>query len=148
MCIILLVFIHSTYEIFIPVNGRKGQKVTNMKKIIDVRIDGKETSVFEDSIDCIKAAGFEVEPIPIIFDDEEEDLKHLLIDVRYEREQKRRAEEWEKKLNEIESNSKESITPELYGYLLGVFATLSSILGVVINYHFYGKLYERFHNKK
>ena len=124
-----------------------------MRKIIDVRIDGKETSVFEDSIDRIKAVGFEVEPI--IFDDEE-DLEHLLIDVRYEREQKRRAEEWEKKLNE-ESNSKESFKiivealaemPELYGYLLGVFATLSSIIAMVINYHFYGKLYERFHNKK
>lgn len=121
--------------------------MTSMRKIIDVRIDGKETSVFEDSIDRIKAVGFEVEPI--IFDDEE-DLEHLLIDVRYEREQKRRAEEWEKKLNE-ESNSKDSIfttiveMPELYGYALGVIATFSSIIAMVINYHFYGRLYERFH---
>lgn len=120
-----------------------------MKKIIDVRIDGKETSVFEDSIDRIKAAGFEVEPIiPIIFDDDEEDLEHLLIDVRYEREQKRRAEEWEKKLKTsvfkiiVEALSE---MPELYAYVLGVVATVSSIIAGVINYHFYGKLYERFH---
>ena len=117
-------------------------------------INGKIAHVFEDSIERLKEAGFEVEPI--IYD---EDLDpHLLIGVRYEKEQKRGAEEWEKKLNEIESNSKESIftkivetlveMPELYGYVLGVVATLSSIVSVIINYNLYGKLYERFHNKK
>ena len=115
-------------------------------------INGEIAHVFEDSIERLKEAGFEVEPI--IYDEEDLD-PHLLIDVRYEKEQKRGAEEWEKKLNEIESNSKESIftkivetlveMPELYGYVLGVVATVSSIIAVVINYHFYGKLYERFH---
>ena len=125
-----------------------------MKNVIDVMINGKIAHVFEDSIERLKEAGFEVEPI--IYD---EDLDpHLLIGVRYEKEQKRGAEEWEKKLNEIESNSKESIftkivetlveMPELYGYVLGVVATLSSIVSVIINYNLYGKLYERFHNKK
>ena len=38
--------------------------------------------------------------------------------------------------------------PELYGYVLGVVATLSSILAVVINYNFYGKIYEYRHKKK
>lgn len=123
-----------------------------MKNVIDVMINGEIAHVFEDSIERLKEAGFEVEPI--IYDEEDLD-PHLLIDVRYEKEQKRGAEEWEKKLNEIESNSKESIftkivetlveMPELYGYVLGVVATVSSIIAVVINYHFYGKLYERFH---
>ena len=123
-----------------------------MKNVIDVMINGEIAHVFEDSIERLKEAGFEVEPI--IYDEEDLD-PHLLIDVRYEKEQKRGAEEWEKKLNEIESNSKESIftkivetlveLPELYGYVLGVVATVSSIIAVVINYHFYGKLYERFH---
>ena len=123
-----------------------------MKNVIDVMINGEIAHVFEDSIERLKEAGFEVEPI--IYDEEGLD-SHLLIDVRYEKEQKRGAEEWEKKLNEIESNSKESIftkivetlveMPELYGYVLGVVATVSSIIAVVINYHFYGKLYERFH---
>lgn len=123
-----------------------------MKNVIDVMINGEIAHVFEDSIERLKEAGFEVEPI--IYDEEGLD-PHLLIDVRYEKEQKRGAEEWEKKLNEIESNSKESIftkivetlveMPELYGYVLGVVATVSSIIAVVINYHFYGKLYERFH---
>lgn len=126
-----------------------------MKNVIDVMINGEIAHVFEDSIERLKEAGFEVEPI--IYDEEDLD-PHLLIDVRYEKEQKRGAEEWEKKLNEIEYNSKESIftkivetlveMPELYGYVLGVVATVSSIIAVVINYHFYGKLYERFHNKK
>lgn len=126
-----------------------------MKNVIDVMINGEIAHVFEDSIERLKEAGFEVEPI--IYDEEDLD-PHLLIDVRYEKEQKRGAEEWEKKLNEIESNSKESIftkivetlaeMPELYGYVLGVVATLSSIVSVIINYNLYGKLYERFHNKK
>lgn len=126
-----------------------------MKNVIDVMINGEIAHVFEDSIERLKEAGFEVEPI--IYDEEDLD-PHLLIDVRYEKEQKRGAEEWEKKLNEIESNSKKSIftkivetvveMPELYGYVLGVVATLSSIVSVIINYNLYGKLYERFHNKK
>jgi len=126
-----------------------------MKNVIDVMINGEIAHVFEDSIERLKEAGFEVEPI--IYDEEDLD-PHLLIDVRYEKEQKRGAEEWEKKLNEIESNSKESIftkivetlveMPELYGYVLGVVATVSSILAVVINYNFYGKIYEYRHKKK
>lgn len=115
-----------------------------MKKIVNVFIDGVHTSVYDYHI-------------PLLVDLDHEVHMSCFPSYLTEEERVAEAEEWEKKLKE-ESNSKESIftkivevlaeMPELYGYALGVIATLSSIIAMVINYHFYGRLYERFHNKK
>ena len=90
-----------------------------MKKIVNVKVDGNEAHILKDSVEKLREAGFEVES-----DSDESILttvKETVVEIFSE--------------------------PELYGYLLGVFATLSSIIAMVINYHFYGRLYERFHRK-
>ena len=90
-----------------------------MKKIIDVRIDGKEAHILEDSVEELRNVGFNVEPLS---ESDSDSIFTKIVEVLAE-------------------------MPELYGYALGVIATLSSIIAMVINYHFYGKLYERFHKK-
>lgn len=117
--------------------------VRSMKKIVNVIVDGVQTSVYDYHIPLLADSDHEVysSPFPSFLSEEERVAK---------------AEEWEKELmpsddsNESMSMFREIIKflaemPELYGYVLGVFATISSILAVIINYHFYGKLYERFH---
>ena len=93
--------------------------MTSMKKIIDVRIDGKEAHILEDSVEELRNVGFNVEPLS---ESDSDSIFTKIVEVLAE-------------------------MPELYGYALGVIATLSSIIAMVINYHFYGKLYERFHKK-
>ena len=93
--------------------------MTSMKKIIDVRIDGKEAHILEDSVEELRNVGFEVEPCE---SDSGDSIFTTIVETLVE-------------------------MPELYGYALGVIATLSSIIAMVINYHFYGKLYEHFHKK-
>ena len=38
--------------------------------------------------------------------------------------------------------------PMTVGYIIGIFSTVMSVISVIINYFFYGKLYEHFHKKK
>lgn len=90
-----------------------------MKKIVNVKIDGKEAHILEDSVEELRNVGFEVEPCE---SDSGDSIFTTIVETLVE-------------------------MPELYGYALGVIATLSSIIAMVINYHFYGKLYERFHKK-
>lgn len=90
-----------------------------MKKIVNVKIDGKEAHILEDSVEELRNVGFEVEPCE---SDSGDSIFTTIVETLVE-------------------------MPELYGYALGVIATLSSIIAMVINYHFYGKLYERFHRK-
>ena len=90
------------------------------RKIVNVMVDGKETHILEDSVEELRNVGFEVEPCE---SDSDESIFTTIVEALAE-------------------------MPELYGYLLGVFATISSILAVIINYHFYGKLYERFHRNR
>lgn len=119
--------------------------VRSMKKIVNVMVDGKETYVYDYHI-------------PLLVDLDHEVYTNCFPSFLSEEERVAKAEEWEKELMPSDDNSNESIftiivealaeMPELYGYLLGVFATLSSILAVVINYNFYGKIYEYRHKKK
>lgn len=120
--------------------------VRSMKKIVNVFVDGKETSVYDYHI-------------PLLVDLDHEVYTNCFPSFLSEEERVAKAEEWEKELmssddsNESMSMFREIIKflaemPELYGYVLGVFATLSSILAVVINYNFYGKIYEYRHKKK
>ena len=95
----------------------------NMKKIVNVKIDGKEAHILEDSVEELRNVGFEVEPCE---SDSGDSIFTTIVET----------------VVEIFSE------PEAFAYLLGAFAMLSSIVGVVVNYFFYGKLYERFHNKK
>lgn len=120
-----------------------------MKNVIDVMINGSKASVFEDSIERLRDAGFEVETIT--YDDSD-----CLTSIAHENMRKDEAERWEKEIPSNHVSIMEKIKdvvsfftemPEMYGYVLGVFATLSSIIAIIINYNFYGKLYERRHKK-
>lgn len=94
--------------------------MTSMKNIVNVKVDGNEAHILKDSVEKLREAGFEVES-----DSDESILttvKETVVEIFSE--------------------------PEAFAYLLGAFAMLSSIVSVVVNYFFYGKLYERFHNKK
>lgn len=113
-----------------------------MKKIVNVMVDGVQTSVYDYHI-------------PLLVDLDHEVHMSCFPSYLTEEERVAEAEAWEKELIPSD-DSNDSIfakimetleMPELYGYALGVIATLSSIIAMVINYHFYGKLYERFHRK-
>ena len=120
--------------------------VRSMKKIVNVFVDGKETSVYDYHI-------------PLLVDLDHEVYTNCFPSFLSEEERVAKAEEWEKELmpsddsNESMSMFREIIKflaemPEAFAYLLGAFAMLSSIVSVVVNYFFYGKLYDRFHRSK
>ena len=96
------------------------------RKIVNVKINGVEAPLYEDSIDRLREDGFEIDSSESNQSDSDESIlttvKETVVEIFSE--------------------------PEAFAYLLGAFAMLSSIVSVVVNYFFYGKLYERFHNKK
>lgn len=49
--------------------------------------------------------------------------------------------------DEIETMVEDTVDTMMIGYVIGIFATVMSIISVIINYNFYGKLYEHFHKK-
>ena len=49
--------------------------------------------------------------------------------------------------DENETVVKDTVDTMMIGYVIGIFATVMSIISVIINYNVYGKLYEHFHKK-
>lgn len=128
-------------------------KVDSMKKLVHVRINGEDAHIFSESVEGLKMAGFDVVELGFSNPDDTDgdtmfwaetydDLsKHFL----------NNAKDNEKKswFSTVKESTVELFSePEIFSYMLGAFAMLMSIVGFISNYFFYGKLYERFHNKK